>query len=132
MKKTQNLESPSAMPHETREYKVLYRPIAERDLKNIASYIALDLGSPKASRNTIERIGSAIRAIQTLPESGRLIDEERLDGHTYRKYATGNYWIIYQIDEAHTAIQIERILHQRQDISPRIYYEINLKNGSIT
>lgn len=109
---------------------MLYRPIAERDLKNIASYIALDLASPKASRNTIECIRSAIRTIQALPESGRLIDEERLDGHAYRKYATGHYWIIYQIDTAHEAIQVERILHQRQDLSPRIYYEVCLENGS--
>lgn len=113
------------------ELEVFYRPISERDLKNIVSYIALDLASPRAARGVFEEIRSAVDAIRANPEIGRLMNDERLDKRWYRRFAVKNYWVIYRVDEEQKCILVERILHQRQDLSPRIYYEINMEDGSI-
>ena len=97
---------------------VRYRPLAARDKKAIAAYIALDLGSPHAAAKTIQ-------TIKTIPFAGRPIDDARLENGPYRKAVASQYWIIYSIDEEGDCIIVERIMHQRRNLVPQMYYEID-------
>ena len=104
---------------------VAYRPLAVRDKRLIASYIALDLGQPQAAARTMRAIDDAIEGLKTIPAAGRLIDEPRLDGSGYRKLAVKSYWVVYRHIPESEAVVIERVLHQRMDIAPQMYYEVD-------
>ena len=104
---------------------VRYRPLAARDKKAIAAYIALDLGSPHAAAKTIQTIDEAIETLKTTPFAGRPIDDARLENGPYRKAVASQYWIIYSIDEEGDCIIVERIMHQRRNLVPQMYYEID-------
>ena len=105
---------------------IVYRPLALRDKRLIASYIAVDLGSPKAALDTICRIDDAIDLLLDVPEIGRVVVDDRLEARGYRKLVAANYWVFYRYEAEDERIVIERILHQRMDISPSMYYEIDL------
>ena len=104
---------------------IRYRPLAMRDKRAIASYIALDLRAPHAASSTIRAIDDAIETLKTIPAAGRIVDDMRLECGPYRKLAAANYWIFYSFNEDGNTIVIERILHQRQSIVPQMYDEID-------
>ncbi|MDO5042318.1 MAG: type II toxin-antitoxin system RelE/ParE family toxin [Slackia sp.] len=107
---------------------IRYRPLAMRDKRAIASYIALDLRAPHAASSTIRAIDDAIETLKTIPAAGRIVDDMRLECGPYRKLAAANYWIFYSFNEDGNTIVIERILHQRQSIAPQMYDEIDSPN----
>ena len=101
-----------------------YTPIALRDKKAIASYLALDCASPQAALSTIEAIDAAIETLKTMPQDGRLVDDGLLE-EGYGRLAAGRYWIFYRVFPKDNLIIIQRILHQRRDIAPQMYYDID-------
>ncbi len=105
--------------------KIEYRPIAMRDKQAIASYIALDLKAPNAALATIRSIDDALATLKTIPHAGTAIDEPRLEQSGYRKIAAAHYWIIYRVDENCETVFVERIIHQRRNIVPQMYYDID-------
>lgn len=109
------------------EISIVYRPLALRDKRLIASYIAVDLASPKAALDTITHIDDAIDALLDVPTMGRLVNDDRLEKQGYRKLAVphANYWVFYRFEPQEQRIVIERILHQRMDIAPHMYYEMD-------
>lgn len=105
-------------------HSIEYTPIALRDKKAIASYLALDCNSPQGAINAIASIDGAIEALKTIPQAGRPIDDDRLENEGYRRVVAGQYWVFYRIESEREAVVIQRILHQRRDITPQMYYDI--------
>ena len=56
------------------EYKVIYSPEANEDLKAIYRYIAVDLGEKGNAKNQTERIRRKIHALTTFPEKYKAVD----------------------------------------------------------
>lgn len=109
------------------EISIVYRPLALRDKRLIASYIAVDLASPKAALDTVSRIDDAIDLLLEVPAMGRPVNDDRLEKQGYRRLAVphANYWVFYRFEAKERRIVIERILHQRMDIAPHMYYEMD-------
>jgi len=58
------------------KYKVMYTAGAKKDLRNIFRYISEELLAPENDAGQTERIMTAIRKLDTMPNRNRLYEEE--------------------------------------------------------
>ena len=58
------------------KYKVMYTAGAKKDLRNIFRYISEELLAPENAVGQTERIMTAIRKLDTMPNRNRLYEEE--------------------------------------------------------
>ncbi len=83
---------------------------AERDLKNIAYYIAAESGSVEIAERQIDSITERFELLANYPEAGRA----RYDlGVGRRTYPVDNYVILYRTTGMD--VLILRVVHSRRD-----------------
>ena len=58
------------------KYKVMYTAGAKKDLRNIFRYISEELLAPENAAGQAERIMTAIRKLDTMPNRNRFYEEE--------------------------------------------------------
>lgn len=92
--------------------RVIFSPLAARDLEDIGDYIARD--SPRRALSFVIELRRQCAKIATCPQAYRLRAEL---GEGVRSCAYGNYAIFFQ--EAPAEINIVRILHGAMDIEAR-------------
>ncbi len=90
------------------DFVVTWSPQVRDDLNDVAAYIAKD--SPRYASTVISRILAAGRALEFLPNRGRVVPELGLEDH--REVFVHEYRIIYRID-GHT-VQILAVIHGRR------------------
>lgn len=57
-------------------YRVTITPKAKQDLEEIYHYIAMELWSPLAAENQLQRLEKAIYSLSIMPERFRVYDRE--------------------------------------------------------
>ena len=72
------------------KYKVMYTAGAKRDLRNIFRYISEELLAPENAAGQTERIMTAIRKLDTMPNRNRLYEEEPCTAEDFDSFR----WII--------------------------------------
>lgn len=68
---------------------------ADRDLRNIFLYIAVDLSSPENAEKQIKRLWDAILALDELPERYRRYEDEPWHSRGMRVLPIDNFVILY-------------------------------------
>lgn len=89
------------------KYQIRFLSIAEEDLNEIASYIALD--NPKAANELVTKIEENLLLLSENPLLGRLPRDEEIRKLGYRYLVVRNYIIFYTVENK--TIHIHRILH---------------------
>lgn len=87
---------------------------AERDLDEIAAYIAVD--NPRAASLLLQRTEELFDSLSVAPKIGRLRPEIAPD---LRSFAEGNYVIFYRSVE--DGIVVSRILHGARNLPNQSY-----------
>lgn len=87
-------------------------PEAERDLDDIAYYIATETGSASAGEQLIDAITTRFHLLASHPKLGRTRDD-LLSGA--RSFPVGNYVIVYEIDGED--VHILRVAHGRRNLA---------------
>ncbi|WP_288834606.1 type II toxin-antitoxin system RelE/ParE family toxin [uncultured Catenibacterium sp.] len=95
---------------------------AESDLDGIVSYIAVELSSPQAASDFVDKLKDNIDETRAFPESGSPVDNEFLQVENLRKKLIGNYIMYYLPDMREKIIYILRIVYGKQNIT-----EIHIK-----
>ena len=95
---------------------------AESDLDGIVSYIAVELSTPQAASDFVDKLKDNIDETRAFPESGSPVDNEFLQVENLRKKLIGNYIMYYLPDMREKIIYILRIVYGKQNIT-----EINIK-----
>lgn len=100
------------------EFKFKYKltAIAQADLDNIISYIAIHLSNPKAATDFADKLQKAIDDVRYFPESGSLVINDFLPTEGVRKKIIGNYIMYYFLDNASETILILRIVYGRRNV----------------
>ena len=92
--------------------KLRYTPAAIQDLDEIEQYIREELCAPDAAKNTIRKIANSCALLRSTPRMGLSL-QEKLNREIPQRYIiSGNYLIIYEIDES---ISVLRVLDTRTD-----------------
>ena len=95
---------------------------AESDLDGIVSYIAVELSTPQAASDFVDKLKDNIDETRAFPESGSPVDNEFLQVENLRKKLIGNYIMYYLTDMREKIIYILRIVYGKQNIT-----EIHIK-----
>ena len=86
---------------------------AYEDLRNIYSYIALELRSPDNARNVLRRILAQIATLDEMPDRFRPYPREPLSSRGVRVRDVGNYCVYYLPKDG--VVSVGRILYCKRN-----------------
>lgn len=95
-------------------YRLVITEPAERDLRDIANYIANELLEPVNARRVINRIAETVLQLELMPFRFGLVEDERLAEQGIRKLHVDSYIVFYVISESEEIVTIVRILYGRR------------------
>ena len=98
------------------EYRVIYSPEVNEDLKAIYRYIAVDLGEKGNAKNQTERIRRKIHGLTTFPEKYKAVDWKPWSEINMRQVAVDNYVAYYLVDNDIRTVTVVRIFYGGRDI----------------
>lgn len=102
-------------------HKLRYLPLAQKDLRDIISYIADSLKAPKAAMDLVDALDHSISRLAQLPYSCRVYQPiEPLEAE-YRILPVKNYLVFYVASEHD--VEIHRIIYAKMDITKIIRQE---------
>lgn len=99
-------------------HKILYLPLAERDLLDTVDYIAHTLDAPGAARDLLDELDHTVQQIAEFPYAFELYRTNRPMKDEIRKVRVKNYVLYYAVFQEH--VEIRRFLHGRRDRSKGI------------
>lgn len=89
--------------------KIIWSPLAVDQVRDIATYIALD--KPSVAVLWAEKIFGSVERLAEFPESGRIVPE--INRNEIREIVQGNYRVIYKVKQKEILILIVKSYHQQ-------------------
>lgn len=93
-------------------YKVVYLPIARRQLEEAVAYIAENLCAPDAADDLINAVDEAVRALSEMPYRHALYPLLFAMKREIRFIPIKNYNLFYVVNEDRKTVEIWRLIHQ--------------------
>jgi addiction module RelE/StbE family toxin len=90
--------------------KITWSPLAAEQVRDIASYIALD--KPSVAEQWIDKMFDSVEQLIDLPKSGRAVPELQIN--SIRELVQGNYRVIYKIQD--NSISVLTVKSYRQQL----------------
>ena len=101
-----------------KKYEIKYLPVADQDLAEIFTYIAVDLTAPQAATNLLEKMDQAIESLKTFPYAHAVYQPTKLQPQImpfeFRSLIVNSYLIFYYITG--NIVTIARVIYSKQDI----------------
>ena len=94
--------------------KLKYLPLAQKDLRNIISYIVDHLKAPKAAMDLVDTLDNSILRLQQFPLSCRLYQAMEPLDIEYRMLSVKNYLVFYVVTELE--VEIHRIIYSKMNL----------------
>ena len=95
-------------------HKLIYLPLAQKDLRDITSYISDVLKVPKAAMDFIDIMESSISRLALFPYSCKVYQPLKQLCYEYRVLVVKNYLVFYIVTEHE--VEIHRIVYSKMDI----------------
>ena len=99
-------------------HKIVYLPVAERDLLEALEYLAAALDAPKAAADLLKEFDRTVQQIARFPYACELYRTDRPMKDEIRKVPIKNYVLYYAVFPDY--VEIRRFLHGRRDRSKEI------------
>ena len=99
-------------------HKLKYLPLAQNDLRNIASYIADTLKAPKAAMDLVDALDNSISRLQHFPFSCKLYQAIESLKSEYRILPIKNYLVFYVANEHE--VEIHTIIYAKMNLETLI------------
>lgn len=96
-------------------YQVVISEQAERDLRDIFEYIAIELAAPENAAGQLDRLEQAIKGLDTFPEVGHLFEMEPWKSRKLRMLPVDNYCLFYIPDKTKAVVTVIRIMYKGRD-----------------
>lgn len=103
-----------------KKYKVRITRQAREHLHSIKAYIANELLSPDAARNTIAILKEEIKGLSHMPERMKLTDEEPWQSEGVHRMRVKNYYVYFWIDEPNSTVQVTSVIYVARDQSVQL------------
>ena len=95
------------------EYQVSWATVAQRDLKQIIDYIAID--NPGNASRILKRIRQKVSDLYAMPDRGRIVPELKEQGiHTYRELIIAPWRVICRISD--TTVFVLSVIDSRRNV----------------
>jgi addiction module RelE/StbE family toxin len=89
--------------------KITWSPLAAEQVRDIASYIALD--KPSVAEQWIDKMFDSVEHLIDFPKSGRVVPELQIN--SIRELVQGNYRVIYKIQDNSISVLTVKSYHQQ-------------------
>lgn len=99
----------------SKAYKVEVARAAERELREMAVYIARELAAPRAALNLIDTVERAILSLGTMPKRYQLTPEEPWHSSGLRRLRASNMYVYYTIVEDNATVHVVALIGTRMD-----------------
>jgi len=99
-------------------HKLIYLPLAQKDLRNIISYIADYLKAPKAAMDLLDDLENSISRLQKFPYSCKVFQSIKPLEAEYRMLPVKNYLVFYVVTEHD--VEIHRIIYAKMNLEKLI------------
>ncbi|MHB1652711.1 MAG: type II toxin-antitoxin system RelE/ParE family toxin [Desulfitobacteriaceae bacterium] len=98
--------------------KLKYLPLAQKDLRDITSYIADNLKAPKAALDLVDTLDNSISRLQQFPYSCKVYQAIEALEAEYRMLSVKNYLVFYVVIEHQ--VEIHRIVYAKMNLEKLI------------
>ncbi len=88
---------------------------AQSDLKEIVSYISIELKNPVSAKRLLTKFKDSILNLEEMPKRQNLVKDEVLSSRGIRRLLVDNYMIFYVVDDSKNKVTAIRILYARRD-----------------
>lgn len=88
---------------------------ADRDLRGIFEYIAIELQSPENANGQLDRLEEQISSLDTMPERYRKYEKEPWKSRGLRVLPVDNYVVYYVPDSHRKVVTILRVMYAGRD-----------------
>ena len=105
-----------------KKYIVYISPSAEKDIKEIISYISDGLLNKKAALDHYNLFYDTIKSLEYLPARNPISSFTTLAERGLRIIRAGNYAFIYGITEEQSRVDVYRVIYSRSDIENNFDY----------
>lgn len=97
------------------KYEISYLPVAETDLADIVTHIAVELGAPEAADRLLDKIGAAVERLEIFPLA-HPVYRANVDTHPFefRARVVDSYIVLYYVTDR--TVTVARILYAGRDI----------------
>ena len=95
-------------------HRLVYLPLARKDLENITSYIADTLKDPQAALNLVDFLDSSLEQLQHFPYLGKGYQPMQSTELDYRMMPVRNYLVFYVVIDQ--TIEIHRVIYKKTDL----------------
>lgn len=99
-------------------HKLIYLPLAQKDLRDIINYIADILKAPKAARDLVDLLDSSISRLALFPYSCKVYQPIEPLKDEYRVLPVKNYLVFYVANEQE--VEIHRIVYAKMNLEKLI------------
>ena len=93
---------------------------ADRDLRNIFFYIAIDLCAPDTAGKQVRRLWDAMRSLDEMPERYRRYEDEPWHSHGMRVLPVDNFVVLYIPDLEEKKVRIISVMYSGSDINEQL------------
>ena len=106
-------------------YFVVYSPEAKADLREIYTYIAFDLQSPKTAEGQVNRIRKEIRSLDFMPSRYSIVDWEPWKSIGMHKVPVDNFVVYYSVNTEKRLVTVIRIFYGGRDAKGIVNEDFN-------
>ncbi len=97
------------------KYRLLRTDKANRQMVEIAAYIAEETGDYETALGLINKIEQALSLLGETPHRGSLPRSEALRKQGHRVLVSGAYLIFYRCDDDKKTVTVTAVIHSKQD-----------------
>jgi len=97
------------------KYFVEVTDTAQSDLKEIVSYISIELKNPISAKRLLTKFKDNILSLEEMPKRQNLVNDEVLSSRGIRRLLVDNYMIFYVVDDSKNKVTVIRTLYARRD-----------------
>lgn len=97
-------------------YRVVYSPQARDDLKEIYTYIAVELQAPETAEGQVNRIRKEIWSLDFMPSRYAIVDWEPWRSMGMHRVPVDNFVIYYAVNTERCTVTVIRIFYGGRDV----------------
>ena len=102
------------------QYQIFNTPNAEKQLKEIVDYIAIDLCNPEAADSFLDAIKQKVSELAAFPEMHPLIDRAPWNQMGIRKLVVKSFLLYYCVNKERHRVNILAIVYGRTNPSKQM------------
>ena len=102
-------------------YQITLTPEAQRDLRDIYCYIAVNLQSVQNAAGQLDRLEENILSLAKMPERFRVYDREPWRSRNLRVMPVDNYLVFYIPNHQEKTVTVIRIMYGGRDVDTQLH-----------